>query len=169
MRAKEPGFHTETSVLGKRKVSEGTEVSQDMDVGSHFVPESKQLKSAGASRTLKLDYYRRSEQLKKRKYRHMDWIDVSFKSREKLVMRTVLNDADVVLEPNMFPYDTPPGVSHWTLWSKTWLKDDEVENWVTHWLVQNMPDAIEWNFDDNMSDGLSINLFHVHVYIRCPA
>ena len=121
----------------------------------------------GATRTLKLDYYRRSEQLKKRKYRHMDWIDTTCKSREKLVLDTVLMDSEIILEPNMFPYDTPSGVSHWTLWSRRWLKDEDIEDFVGPWLRRNMPTAVEWNCDDNMSDGLSINLFHVHVYIRC--
>jgi len=97
----------------------------------------------------------------------MDWVDTTCKSREKLVLDTVLMDSDIILEPNMFPYDTPQCVSHWTLWSRRWLKDEEIELFVCPWLQRNMPHAVEWNFDDNMSDGLSINLFHVHVYIRC--
>ena len=36
------------------------------------------------------------------------------------------------------------------------------------WLASKLPSALEWGHDDNMSDGLSINLFHIHVYIRCP-
>jgi len=153
------------SLLGKRKVPEA-DSSVPTDIVSDLQRESPVL-ITGAPRTLKLEYYRRSEQLKKRKYRHMDWIDATFKSREKLVLKTVLNDSSIILEPNMFPYDTPPGVSHWTLWSRNWLKDEDIERFVQGWLLRNMPEVVEWNFDDNMSDGLSINLFHVHVYMRC--
>jgi len=154
-----------SSLLGKRKVPEA-DSSVPAELVSDLQRESPVL-ITGAPRTLKLEYYRRSEQMKKRKYRHMDWIDATFKSREKLVLKTVLNDSSIILEPNMFPYDAPPGVSHWTLWSRNWLKDEDIEHFVQGWLRRNMPEVIEWNFDDNMSDGLSINLFHVHVYMRC--
>jgi len=120
-------------------------------------------------RTLTLDYYRRSKALKKRKFLHMDYLDSHFGSREDVIMKTVLDKAPIVLEPNMFPYDTPNGVTHWTLWSRTWLTEPEIEDFVEKWLTVNLPEAIEWNHDDNMADGLSINLFHLHVYIRCPA
>ena len=121
-------------------------------------------------KTLQVDYYRRSEALKKRKYLHMDYLDMHFRSREQVILSSVLDDSSrpVVLEPNMFPYDTPAGVSHWTLWSRQWLEEEEVESFVDGWLGENMPDAIEWGHDDNMADGLSINLFHLHIYIRCP-
>ncbi|KAJ1465662.1 hypothetical protein T484DRAFT_1863991, partial [Baffinella frigidus] len=66
-----------------------------------------------------------------------------------------------------FPYDCPPGVSHWTLWSADFLTEQEVEEFLGAWLAENLPAALEWGHDDNMSDGLSINLFHIHVYIRC--
>ena len=120
-------------------------------------------------KTLTLDYYRRSKILKKRKYLHMDYLDTHFRSREKVILDSVLDDSSkpIVIEPNMFPYDTPAGVTHWTLWSRKWLEEEEVEAFVDGWLGENMPQAIEWNHDDNMADGLSINLFHLHVYIRC--
>ena len=121
-------------------------------------------------KTLLLDYYRRSRALKKRKYLHMDYLDMHFKSREQVILNSVLDDTckPIVMEPNMFPYDTPHGVSHWTLWSRKWLEEEEVEAFVDGWLAEHLPDALEWNHDDNMADGLSINLFHLHVYIRCP-
>jgi len=119
-------------------------------------------------RTLQIEYYRRSKALKQRKFRHMDYLDTCFDSREEVILATVLNRESVVLEPNMFPYDCPPGVTHWTLWSKTWLNEDGITQFVNTWLSNNLPSALEWNHDDNMSDGLSINLFHIHVYIRSP-
>jgi len=122
-------------------------------------------------KTLEVDYYRRSRALKKRKYLHMDYLDSHFRSREQVILNSVLDDVSkpIVLEPNMFPYDTPPGVTHWTLWSRKWLEEDEVDEFINGWLAENLPEAIEWNHDDNMADGLSINLYHVHVYVRCPA
>lgn len=119
-------------------------------------------------KTLQVDYYRRSKALKKRKYLHMDYLDSHFRSREQVILSSVLSDTETYLEPNMFPYDTPPGVSHWTLWSRKWLQEEEVEVFVDRWLAENLPEALEWNHDDNMADGLSINLFHLHVYVRCP-
>jgi hypothetical protein len=101
----------------------------------------------------------------------MDFLDANFRSREQVILSSVLDDLanPIVLEPNMFPYDTPAAVTHWTLWSRKWLQEEEVEAFVDGWLAENLPEALEWNHDDNMADGLSINLFHVHVYIRCRA
>ena len=50
----------------------------------------------------------------------------------------------------MFPYDTPAGVTHWTLWSRKWLQEEEVEAFVDGWLAENLPKTLEWNHDDNM-------------------
>ena len=139
--------------------------------------EAQALDGASSSRidsrfpkSLQLRYYRRSAALKKRKYLHMDYLDKHFANREQVILNSVLREScqPIVLEPNMFPYDTPAGVTHWTLWSRKWLKEQEVNEFVESWLASNLPEAIEWNHDDNMADGLSINLFHVHVYVRCP-
>jgi len=139
--------------------------------------EAQALDGASSSRidsrfpkSLELRYYRRSAALKKRKYLHMDYLDKHFANREQVILNSVLREScqPIVLEPNMFPYDTPAGVTHWTLWSRKWLKVQEVNEFVESWLTSNLPEAIEWNHDDNMADGLSINLFHLHVYVRCP-
>mmetsp|Transcript_29351 Transcript_29351/g.72479 ORF Transcript_29351/g.72479 Transcript_29351/m.72479 type:complete len:470 (+) Transcript_29351:116-1525(+) len=123
---------------------------------------------AKVPRTLQIEYYRRSQRMKERKWRHMDWLDATHPNRESLILQTVLaGETKTALEPNMFPYDCPQGISHWTLWSKEWLTDDDVDAFMQGWLRENMPTAVEWNVDDNMSDGLSIQLFHVHAYIRC--
>jgi hypothetical protein len=118
-------------------------------------------------RTLQIDYYRRSWAMKRRKWRHMDWLDATQPNRESLILNTVLSDCETALEPNMFPYDCPDGISHWTLWSKEWLTDEAVDQFMQSWMKENLPKAVEWQVDDNMSEGLSIQLFHVHVYIRC--
>ena len=154
---------TQKNIVGKRKrtAEESPEEPPQEASSTKTVPRYP--------RTLTLEYYRRSKALKKRKFLHMDYLDSHFGSREDVIMKTVLDKAPIVLEPNMFPYDTPNGVTHWTLWSRAWLTEPEIEDFVNKWLADNLPEAIEWNHDDNMADGLSINLFHLHVYIRCPA
>jgi hypothetical protein len=53
--------------------------------------------------------------------------------RERLVMLTTLYEEDIVLEPNMFPYDCPPGIEHYTLWSVRDLTKAEVRTYTrTH-------------------------------------
>jgi len=161
----------------KRKFLEEDEADHNVVCSESSVASPRAEHYASASscwqypRTLQIDYYRRSKALKKRKYLHMDFLDANFRSREQVILSSVLDDPanPIVLEPNMFPYDTPAGVTHWTLWSRKWLQEEEVEAFVDGWLAENLPEALEWNHDDNMADGLSINLFHVHVYIRCPA
>jgi hypothetical protein len=73
--------------------------------------------------------------------------------------------SDTVLEPNMFPYSTPPDVEHWTLWSRSDMSHDEVQDWVTRWLMEHKPHVRRWNYDDNAGDR-SIYWFHVHVYLQ---
>ena len=160
----------------KRKFFEDEETDHHSAVRGVFsessipAPEDAKTSSLRYPKSLQLDYYRRSKALKKRKYLHMDYLDSHFRSREQVILTSVLNDAaaPIVMEPNMFPYDTPRGVTHWTLWSRKWLQEDEVDEYVDAWIAQNLPEAVEWNHDDNMADGLSINLFHLHVYVRTP-
>ena len=165
------------SVPRKRKFFEEDETDHTVLCSESSKATSSAHESGNASscalypRTLQIDYYRRSKALKKRKYLHMDYLDTHFRSREEVILDSVLDDPSkpIVMEPNMFPYDTPAGVTHWTLWSRKWLQEEEVEAFVDGWLAENLPEALEWNHDDNMADGLSINLFHLHVYVRCPA
>jgi len=154
-----PSGFVQSPVLGKRKAPE---ISQDPP------SEPQPVSPLHVPRTLEIDYYRRSKALKQRKFLHMDYLDTCCESRESVILRTVLDQEETVLEPNMFPYDCPPGVTHWTLWSKKWLEEEDITDFVSSWIRKNLKSAVEWNHDDNMSDGLSINLFHVHVYIRCP-
>jgi len=124
--------------------------------------------------TLPLEYWERSKECKEAKWDHMERLDNLCESRERLVLLTTLWDADTVLETNMFPYDTPKGVEHFTLWSVHELSHQEVINFVDNWLKQNMPQVKRWEYDDN-SGQRSIDLFHVHVFIEtipysyCPS
>eukprot|EP01041_Mallomonas_annulata_P008800 gene8800-18207_t len=114
---------------------------------------------------LPLEYWERSEGCKEAKYDHMDRIDRLCASREKLVLETTLWYEDTVLEPNMFPYNTPLGIEHYTLWSIFDLTNNEISNFVENWLEKNMPQVRRWEYDDNSGDR-SIELFHVHVFIE---
>lgn len=117
-------------------------------------------------RSLELDYYERDEETLEKKWKHMDVIDSTYDSREDRILSTVLAREDTVLELNPFPYVTPPGVSHHTLWCIEDMSTKQIEDFVCSWMAVNTPQAIEWNFDENLAR--SIDLFHVHVYIRVP-
>ena len=95
----------------------------------------------------------------------MDRVDSLCDSRERLVRLTTLASADTVLEPNMFPYDTPPGIEHFTLWSVFDLNHDQIVEFVDIYLTRNCPNVRRWQYDDNVGDR-SVHLFHVHVYIE---
>lgn len=102
-----------------------------------------------------------------RKQKHMELLDSAMTmSREEWILNTALSGVHVELEPNLFPYETPPGVTHYTLWSRTYLSDGEVESFVESWLDQHRPNTEAWGWDpSNLMEGLSIDLFHVHVFL----
>lgn len=70
-----------------------------------------------------------------------------------------------MLEPNMFPYNTPSGIEHWTLWSKTDLTLQELEDYVVEWIQANKPEVVKWNYDENYGER-SIDIYHKHVYFQ---
>lgn len=114
---------------------------------------------------LPIRYWSRSDDCKDAKADHMDRIDQLWGSREDLVLQTTLYDKDFAIEPNMFPYDTPRGILHYTLWSTVDLSREEIENKVENWLRRNMPHVMRWNYDDNEGER-SFQVFHVHVYFE---
>lgn len=61
--------------------------------------------------------------------------------------------------------DTPPGIAHYTLWSRWDLKHEEVVEFVDDWLDHNFPNVRRWQYDDNSGER-SILLFHVHVFVE---
>jgi len=111
-------------------------------------------------------------------------------SREALILETTLAKDDIVLEPNFFPYDTPPGIEHWTLWSRRELRHREICAFVTRWCVtaEGKPHhsaaacsassdrafgstgkacsgpVVEWNYEDNVHRSFLVP--HVHVFLR---
>jgi hypothetical protein len=136
--------------------------------------EKKQRVAAAAApptMDLPMEFWVRTEECKELKSRHLDYIDRHYSTREDFIEDTVFCDPftgeqrDIVLEPNMFPYETPADVEHWTLWSRADMSPEEVQAWVTAWLVNNKPDVLRWGWDDNAGDR-SILWFHVHVYLQ---
>uniref|UniRef100_A0A7S3HKL5 Uncharacterized protein n=1 Tax=Spumella elongata TaxID=89044 RepID=A0A7S3HKL5_9STRA len=116
-------------------------------------------------RDLPLEWWERTDHCKEAKLRHTDRIDHMCGSRESLVLKTTLWKEDIVLEPNMFPYYTPYGVEHYTLWSVEDLTHEQIVSFVDRWLYRHMPHVRRWQYDDNSGER-SIDLFHVHVFIE---
>jgi hypothetical protein len=115
---------------------------------------------------LQIQYWERSPIDMDRKERHMDMLDqYSRLNREEWILNTTLYKTNVALEPNLFPYNVPLGVFHYTLWSRTNLVDYEVEIFVEEWLNVNKPNITAWAWDpSNLTEGMSIELYHVHVF-----
>ena len=119
---------------------------------------------------LKLEYWMRSEECTERKRAHVAAIDErgGYWGMEDHIEETVFQPhGDTVLERNMFPYDTPPGISHWTLWSRDALSEQDIVRWTKTWLSEHLPDAIRFNYD--LNDNNSIDIPHYHVFIERPA
>jgi len=50
-----------------------------------------------------------------------------------------------------------------------WLLFEDIEVFVEDFLNKNMPQVDAWQYDpSNLFEGMSINLYHVHVYFREP-
>jgi hypothetical protein len=114
---------------------------------------------------LPLEFWERSDSCLQAKRAHMLRVDSLCDSRETLVLFTTLAHAPTVLERNMFPYDTPKGISHFTLWSIYDLTHAEIVEFVDRYLDKHYPHVRRWQYDDNSGDR-SVQLFHVHVYIE---
>lgn len=146
----------ERSALEDSRVGEGGEVEGNWDVPCGL--------NEAARRTLRIEYWDRTRECKERKWDHMDRIDAAYPSREAWIWQSVLHAAEVVLEPNMFPYNTPRGIEHWTLWARRELALPEVEEYVLGWIARERPEVTRWNLDENAQR--SIDIYHVHVYFQ---
>ena len=131
----------------------------------------------------------RSEACTERKRRHVEAIDArgGYWGMEEHIERTVFGGCaddddvnssagapetkpskklDVALEPNMFPYECPPGVTHWTLWSRREMSPAQIVRWTKTWLRTHKPNVTKWNFD--MNDNNSVDVPHYHVFLFEP-
>ncbi|EEY64020.1 uncharacterized protein PITG_02537 [Phytophthora infestans T30-4] len=115
-------------------------------------------------RTLYIEYWSRTDECKERKWDHLDEIAENYGSAEEHIFATTLKGRTAFLEPNMFPYDTPAGIEHWTLWHVKDLNHEQVKKYVENWIDANAPHVARWNYDDNPER--SIDIFHVHVYFQ---
>ncbi|KAJ0401933.1 hypothetical protein ATCC90586_008264 [Pythium insidiosum] len=115
-------------------------------------------------RTLYIEYWSRTDECKERKWDHLDEIADKYGSAEEHIFATTLNGRTAFLEPNMFPYDTPAGIEHWTLWHVNELSHEQIKQYVENWIDANAPHVLRWNYDDNPER--SIDIFHVHVYLQ---
>ncbi|EGZ30608.1 hypothetical protein PHYSODRAFT_538565 [Phytophthora sojae] len=115
-------------------------------------------------RTLYIEYWSRTDECKERKWDHLDEITEKYGTAEEHIFATTLKGRTAFLEPNMFPYDTPAGIEHWTLWHVKDLNHEQVKQYVENWIDANAPHVERWNYDDNPER--SIDIFHVHVYFQ---
>ncbi|KAL3674480.1 hypothetical protein V7S43_000428 [Phytophthora oleae] len=115
-------------------------------------------------RTLYIEYWSRTDECKERKWDHLDEIAEKYGTAEEHIFSTTLKGRTAFLEPNMFPYDTPAGIEHWTLWHLKDLNHEQVKQYVENWIDANAPHVEGWNYDDNPER--SIDIFHVHVYFQ---
>ena len=126
--------------------------------------------SPGPPCDLPIEYWTRSEACTERKRAHVEAIDREggYWGMEDHIERTVFAaaDADVVLEPNMFPYDVPPGISHWTLWSREPMSEREIVRWTKAHLAEAKPSVTSWNYD--LNDNNSVDVPHYHVFLYEP-
>lgn len=157
-----------------------TRESQEQTKKSRWDNRNKRERARGEKRqpecTLRLEYWMRTEEMTLKKRAHIQELDVKYGyyGVEEHIERTVFkigeeenendDEVEVVLEPNMFPYECPPGVTHWTLWSRKEMNGREIQKWVENYLVENMPEIVEWNYD--MNDNCSVDVPHYHVFLR---
>ncbi|KAI9911849.1 hypothetical protein PsorP6_009041 [Peronosclerospora sorghi] len=125
---------------------------------------SNQCSRRRSRRTLSIDYWSRTYECKQRKWDHLDEIAKKYGSAEEHIYATTLMGRTAFLEPNMFPYYTPAGIEHWTLWHVKELDHEQVKQYVENWIDANAPHVERWNYDDNPER--SILIFHVHVYFQ---
>jgi hypothetical protein len=128
---------------------------------STLLPPTKKRRSR---RTLYIEYWSRSDECKERKWDHLDEIADRYGCAEDHIFDTTLYCRNSFLEPNMFPYDTPSGIEHWTLWHIKELEHEDIKEYVENWIDLNAPHVRCWNYDDNPER--SIDIFHVHVYFQ---
>merc|ERR1712192_24106 len=121
----------------------------------------------GSRRTLRIAQWKRDDEVMREKNKRLDWMDRVYKgNRERFVLETVLVKRDIVLEPNRYPYQLPPDLEHWTIWSKKNMDHDELCSYIEDWLKAREPNnVLEWNYDDNRGRR-TIDIWHVHIYFR---
>jgi len=121
----------------------------------------------GARRTMVIGPWKRGDDVMREKNKRLEWMDRTYRgSRERFVLETVLGRRDVLVEPNRYPYQLPPDVEHWTIWSRRSMNHGELCEYIEGWLDAREPhNVMSWNYDDNRGRR-TIDVWHVHVYFR---
>lgn len=114
---------------------------------------------------LPLEWWERAEDCRAAKNEHHSRVVQLCDSPERLILLTILQKEHTVMEPNMFPYMTPPGIEHYTLWSLFDLDHGAIVRFVNGFLREQLPSVRRWQYDDNCGER-SIELFHVHVFVE---
>lgn len=111
--------------------------------------------------------WKRGDDVMRKKNERLEWMDRTFKgNRERFVLDHVLQGRDVLLEPNRYPYQLPPDVTHWTIWAMRSMSHDELCEYMEGWLDAREPhNVMSWNYDDNRGRR-TIDIWHVHIYFR---
>eukprot|EP00931_Biecheleriopsis_adriatica_P016579 TRINITY_DN12172_c0_g2_i7.p1 TRINITY_DN12172_c0_g2~~TRINITY_DN12172_c0_g2_i7.p1 ORF type:complete len:474 (-),score=50.21 TRINITY_DN12172_c0_g2_i7:139-1560(-) len=124
-------------------------------------------RSAGSRRTILIGPWKRNDDVMAKKNKRLDWMDRTYRgNRERYVLEEVLAGRETYLERNMFPYHLPPGIEHWTIWSRHDMNDAELYDYIEGWLDSRKPhNVVAWNFDDNSSTR-TIDIWHVHIYFQ---
>ena len=146
----------ELGIISSDKTTENTESKKDFETGSSYIcshrsTDQQQLCDRRYT-SLPLEWWERSDDCLQAKRDHMDRLDHYGISRERLVYMTTLYDDDIVLEKNMFPYSTPAGIEHYTLWSVEDMSPKEIETFVDEWLAHTLPQVRRWQYDDNLGN-----------------
>lgn len=123
--------------------------------------------SRNSKRSILIGPWRRCDAVAKRKSARLAWMDRTYRgNREKFVLERVLKRHDVLLEPNKFPYQLPPDIVHWTIWSRRTFGHRELCDYIEAWLAARQPhNCIAWNYDDNRGRR-TISVWHVHIYFK---
>jgi len=121
----------------------------------------------GSRRTIRIGPWKRNEEVARAKSQRLAWMDRTFRGdRELYVREEVLGSHAVLLEQNLFPYHVPPGIEHWTIWSRESMGHSELCEYVEGWLDAREPHNVaSWNYDDNRGRR-TIDVWHVHLYFQ---
>jgi len=121
----------------------------------------------GSRRTVRIGPWKRNDDVARRKSARLAWMDRTYSGdRERFVSERVLGTREVLLEQNRFPYHLPPGVDHWTIWSRKSMGHQELCEYIEAWLDAREPhNIVAWNYDDNRGRR-TIDIWHVHIYFK---
>jgi len=121
----------------------------------------------GSRRSFVIGPWKRTDEMARKKRDRLTWMDEKYSGdREHFVSEYVLGVRDVLLELNHYPYKLPPGVEHWTLWSRRSMGHRELCDYVEAWLDAREPHGVvSWNYDDNRGRR-TIDIWHVHIYFQ---